>query len=127
MDKKTKFLARSLVATLVAAVTAFSVPALADGSGSGSGSGVKKKRAKAGAKNGGGRERVLSREATLKGKDQTKVDFDAADIGGQRKMPMGDTISQNKSDKNYDFVKIRLRWHPEMVQSASALDSTDSK
>lgn len=89
----------------------------------------KKKRApKAGAKAAAGsRERVLSREATVKGKDSTKVDFEAADIGGQRKMPLGDTISQNKADKNYDFVKIRLRWHPEMVQSASALDSGDTQ
>jgi len=123
MRNKTKFIAKTLIATLVAAVTAFASPARADDS-----TPKKKKRAaKAGAKSGGGREKVISREATLKSKDQTKVDFDAADIGGQRKMPMGDTISQNKADKNYDFVKIRLRWHPEMVQSASALDSGDTK
>lgn len=71
----------------------------------------------------GSREKHMSREATLKSKDQTKVDFDAADIGGQRKTPMGTLINQNKADKNYDFVKIRLRWHPEMVQSASSLDN----
>lgn len=71
----------------------------------------------------GTREKHISREATLKSKDQTKVDFDAADIGGQRKTPMGTLINQNKADKNYDFVKIRLRWHPEMVQSASSLDN----
>jgi hypothetical protein len=69
----------------------------------------------------------LTGEATLKGKDQSKVDFDAADIGGERKTPMGTLINQNKADKNYDFVKIRLRWHPEMVQSASALDSGSGK
>lgn len=73
--------------------------------------------------NKGSREKHISREATIKSKDQTKVDFDAADIGGQRKTPMGTLINQNKADKNYDFVKIRLRWHPEMVQSASSLDS----
>ena len=71
----------------------------------------------------GVRERHISREATLKSKDQSKVDFEAADIGGQRKTPMGTLINQNKADKNYDFVKIRLRWHPEMVQSASSLDA----
>lgn len=116
----TKLVAKSLVAAVVAAFVAFSSPSLAD-------TPKKKRAAKAGAKGSGGREKVISREATLKSKDQTKVDFDAADIGGQRKMPLGDTISQNKADKNYDFVKIRLRWHPEMVQSASSLDAGDSK
>lgn len=73
------------------------------------------------------RERVMTREATLKSKDQKSLDFDAVDIGGQRKSPMGTLINQNKSDKEYDFVKIRLRWHPEMVQSASSLDAGKSK
>ena len=36
---------------------------------------------------------------------------------------MGTLINQNKADKNYDFVKIRLRWTPEMIQSASSLDN----
>lgn len=78
---------------------------------------AKKKKAAKGA-----REKFITREATLKGKDQKNLDFDAVDIGGQRKTPMGTLINQNKADKNYDFVKIRLRWHPEMVQSASSLD-----
>lgn len=92
--------------------------------------GGKKKRAGGGgakAGKGGGREKHITREATMKGKDATKVDFDSVDIGGQRKTPMGTLINQNKADKNYDFVKIRLRWHPEMVQSASALDSGDTE
>jgi hypothetical protein len=80
---------------------------------------------KAGGK--GSRERVMTREATLKSKDQKNIDFDAVDIGGQRKAPMGTLINQNKSEKEYDFVKIRLRWHPEMVQSASSLDNGKSK
>jgi hypothetical protein len=71
----------------------------------------------------GMREKYITREATLKGKDQKNIDFDSVDIGGQRKTPMGTLINQNKADKNYDFVKIRLRWHPEMVQSASSLDA----
>lgn len=71
----------------------------------------------------GVREKHITREAVLKGKDQSKIDFDAVDIGGERKTPMGTLINQNKADKNYDFVKVRLRWHPEMVQSASSLDT----
>lgn len=81
----------------------------------------------AGGKKPGSRERVMTREATLKSKDQKNLDFDAVDIGGQRKSPMGTLINQNKSDKEYDFVKIRLRWHPEMVQSASSLDVGKSR
>ena len=71
----------------------------------------------------GTKAKHLTGEATIKSKDQSKIDFEAADIGGERKSPLGTMINQNKADKNYDFVKIRLRWHPEMVQSASALDS----
>lgn len=71
----------------------------------------------------GTREKFINREATLKGKDSKSIDFDDVDIGGERKTPMGTLINQNKADKNYDFVKIRLRWHPEMVQSASSLDA----
>jgi hypothetical protein len=112
---------RNLTKTLLIALAfGLASPALADQA-------KKKRGGKAGAKAGGGHEKVITREATMKGKDSTKVDFEAADIGGARKMPLGDTINQNKADKNYDFVKIRLRWHPEMVQSASTLDSGNTK
>lgn len=89
--------------------------------------GKKKRKAGGGGAAKGVREKYISREAVVKGKDSTKVDFDAADIGGQRKTPMGTLIGQSKADKNYDFVKIRLRWHPEMIQSASALDAGDTQ
>ncbi|MEZ4742373.1 MAG: hypothetical protein R3B45_07995 [Bdellovibrionota bacterium] len=56
----------------------------------------------------------------------TKLDFDAVDISGQRKTPLGTLVSQSKADLEYDFVKIRLRWHPEMVQSAATLESGQS-
>jgi predicted PP-loop superfamily ATPase len=79
---------------------------------------AKKKR-----KSKGSREKHIVREGKTVGKDTRNIDFDAVDIGGQSKTPLGTLINQNKADKNYDFVKIRLRWHPEMVQSASSLDS----
>jgi hypothetical protein len=75
----------------------------------------------------GMKARHLNGEASMKSKDQSKVDFEAADIGGERKAPLGTLINQNKADKNFDFVKIRLRWHPEMVQSASSLDNGAGK
>ena len=85
----------------------------------------KKKKAATGNKK-GVRERIMSREASGKFKkdaDARNIDFDAVDIGGQRKTPMGSLVSQSKADKEYDFVKIRLRWHAEMFQSASSLES----
>ena len=71
----------------------------------------------------GVREKHITREKVVRGKDATNINLETVDIGGQRKAPLGDLINQNKADKNYDFVKIRLRWHPEMVQSASSLDA----
>lgn len=70
-----------------------------------------------------GREKTITREAASKRGDRTKIDFEETDIDGQRKLPLGTILNNTKSDKNYDFVKIRLRWHPEMVQSASSLDT----
>lgn len=72
------------------------------------------------------REKHIVREGRTKSKDSRNIDFDAVDIGGERKTPLGTLVNNNKLDKNYDFVKIRLRWHPEMVQSASSLDSGSS-
>src|ERR1700752_4992459 len=49
----------------------------------------KKRAASAKGKPGKGvREKHISREATIKGKDATNVEFDSVDIGGQRKTPM---------------------------------------
>ena len=76
-----------------------------------------------------GRQRTLSGEKTIRsgGKNSptTNLDFDATSIGGERKTPLGSLISQTKSDKDFDFVKIRYHWHPEMVQSATVLDSSN--
>ena len=80
----------------------------------------KKKRRKA---SNTGRERFITREARLKGKDQKNIDFGDVSIGGQRKTPMSQLITNGKANKDHDFIKIRLRWHPEMVQSASSLDA----
>ena len=73
-----------------------------------------------------GREKFITREAksakSAKG-DKTKVNFDEVDIGGQRKTPLGSLVNNNRLDKNYDFIKLRQRWHPEMIESASSLES----
>ncbi len=71
------------------------------------------------AKAGKVRPKHLNGEAQIKG---NTVDFEDTDIRGGTKTPMMSQIGANKADKNYDFVKIRLRWHPEMVASAAQLD-----
>lgn len=73
-----------------------------------------------------GREKFITREGkSSKGAkgDKTTVNFDEVDIGGQRKTPLGTLVTNNKNSKDYDFIKLRQRWHPEMVESASSLES----
>lgn len=79
------------------------------------------------AKKGGAREKFITREAKSakagKAGDKTKVNFDEVDISGQRKTPLGDMVNNNRLKKDYDFIKIRQRWHPEMIESAASLES----
>lgn len=107
-----KILTRSVASALAFALVAlgsFSAP-YAFGAGA----------KKAGA---GGREKHIIREGRTKKGDKQNIDFEATDIGGERKSPLGTLVNNNKYDKNYNFVKIRLRWPNEMIQSASSLDS----
>lgn len=70
------------------------------------------------------RKKNLSTEGRVKRiGDKTSIDFDSVDISGMRRTPMGSLVSQTKADKEYDFVKIRLSWHPEMIKSAASLDT----
>ena len=82
----------------------------------------KKKKKASGPKE---RKRTLVGEKRFKYKkgDKTNLDFDAADISGERKTPMGSLVDSVQSDKDYDFVRLRLNWNPEMVQSASSLET----
>lgn len=73
------------------------------------------------------RERTINREGRQKKGDKSKIDFESESIGGMRKQPLGSLVSQNKPDKEYDFVKLRWQWHPEMVQSASSLEGGRSR
>lgn len=68
------------------------------------------------------RERHIVREAKVR-KNKRNIDFDAIDITGERKTPFGSVVSQNKADKDFDLIKIRLRWHPEMIQSSSSIET----
>ena len=75
----------------------------------------KKKRALARKK----REKHIVREKVKKG--STNVNFEDVSIDGQVKMPMDGIIKSTKGDKGYQFVKVRTRWHPEMIRSVSEL------
>lgn len=70
-----------------------------------------------------GRQRVLSSEARSKHGQKTSIDFDEADIDGQRRQPAGIAITKKNPDQDYDLINLRLRWHPEMVQSTSNLET----
>ena len=63
----------------------------------------------------------LVMEAEIK-KDKKSYDFDSMSVDGQRRVPLGNLINQKQANKEYEFVKIRLRWRQEMIQSASNLN-----
>ena len=70
----------------------------------------------------GGRKRFLSSEARTKS-NKTEIDFDAASIDGERRLPSGVAIGGAKQDHEYDLINLRLRWHPEMIKSTSNLET----
>lgn len=82
---------------------------------------VKKKDAGAGST--GGRKKIITQEARAKGASKTNIDFDAAAIDGERRIPAGVAIGGAKQDNEYDLINLRLRWHPEMVKSTSNLET----
>ena len=65
--------------------------------------------------------KAITREKSVS-RDKTKIDFEEVDISGQRRAPIGSLIKQKAADIEHDFVRLRLRWHPEMIQSAKSLD-----
>ena len=66
-----------------------------------------------------GRPKYLSGEAQQKG---NTVNFQDGIVDGTHKSPSLSTVAAGHAEKNYDFVKVRLGWHPEMLQSAAQLD-----
>ncbi len=70
-----------------------------------------------------GRKRFLSQEGRAKGASKTNIDFEAASIDGERRIPAGIAIGGAKQDNEYDLINLRLRWHPEMVKSTSNLET----
>ncbi len=73
-------------------------------------------------KDAGGRRKILTQEARTKG-NKTDIDFDAAAIDGERRIPAGIAIGGAKQEHEYDLINLRLRWHPEMIKSTSNLET----
>lgn len=72
---------------------------------------------------GKGREKFLQGEGRSKKGSKTKIDFDEASIDGRRRAPAGVAITKTREDHEYDLINLRLRWHPEMIQSTSNLET----
>ena len=68
------------------------------------------------------KQRIITGEARSKG-GKTKIDFDEAQIDGERRTPTGIAISKNRPEHEYDLINLRLRWHPEMIQSTANLET----
>jgi hypothetical protein len=73
-------------------------------------------------KESGGRRKILTQEARTKA-NKTDIDFDAAAIDGERRIPAGIAIGGAKQEHEYDLINLRLRWHPEMIKSTSNLET----
>lgn len=69
-----------------------------------------------------GRRKILTQEARTKA-NKTDIDFDAASIDGERRLPAGVNVGGAKQDHEYDLINLRLRWHPEMIKSTSNLET----
>lgn len=83
---------------------------------------AKQAPAAGGKDNAGGRRKILTQEGRAKG-NKTDIDFDAASIDGERRIPAGVAIGGAKQDHEYDLINLRLRWHPEMIKSTSNLET----
>jgi len=83
----------------------------------------KRKGKKRAARRGGGRQRIVVKEKQTKmnKRDKTSVDFDEATLEGRRRNPSGIALNQQKANKDFDLIKLREHWKPEMVQSTSKL------
>lgn len=85
---------------------------------------AKKKKSKKGRrKKGSGRQRIVVKDAKVKfnKRDKTNVDFDEATLEGRRRNPSGIALNQQKANKDFDLIKLREHWKPEMIQSTQRL------
>ena len=72
------------------------------------------------------REKVLKKEKIIKsqkGTEKSSIDFEEVDILGKRQAPFGSIITKNNPDKEFELIKMRLDWKPEMIQSTNNLET----
>lgn len=72
------------------------------------------------------RKKILKKEKTIKtrkGITKSSIDFEAVDILGKRQVPFGSVITKNNPDKEFELIKIRLDWKPEMILSTNNLET----
>ena len=74
------------------------------------------------------RKKIITQEGRSKKRKagrggSTNIDFDSASIDGQRRIPAGDALTSSKQDHAFDLIKPRERWHPEMKQSTTNLET----
>lgn len=67
------------------------------------------------------RPKFISGQATAH-PNSTNINFEEGVINGAPKSPVGTEVGATTPNRNYDFVKVRLRWHPEMLQSAGSIN-----
>ena len=73
------------------------------------------------------RKKYLTGEGRSKKSQSTNIDFEEASIDGRRRAPSGVSISSSQAKHGYDLINLRLRWHPEMIQSTSALETGEGR
>ena len=83
------------------------------------------KKKAAAKKSSGPRKRIVVQEAKVKGnkRDKTKVNFDEATLEGRRLNPSGVSLNLQKPNKEFDLIKLRRHWKPEMVSSTTSLEN----
>ena len=67
------------------------------------------------------KSKFMRAEAVPK-KDSSSINFNEVDISGEAKAPALDMVTVNNGRSDYGFIKIRLNWNNEMINTASNLD-----
>ena len=72
----------------------------------------------------GNRQRIVVKEAKVnKKRDKTNVNFDETTLEGRRLNPSGVSLNLQKPNKEFDLIKLRRHWKPEMVSSTTSLEN----
>jgi len=118
-----------LILLIISAFVGLSAPVVVEAQSPRSGAKAKSKGkapAPKGAAARGGRQRYIVHEQRVN-RDKTSINFDEADLTGKRQAPLGEMLNQRQADKDFDLIKIRTDWKPEMIQSTSSSETGRSR